>query len=405
MTANDRTLLIIYPWGIDSVIDKNIGAGMRVGLLAEFLREHGFMVTVASVGRSEREIELDGINYREFRYPSNLFLLVLYASMILFSSLLKWQGLQAWLYYCYYQLDRRFVRLMKGEVAKAGTILLEYPFWSGLIEERKERTILTDHDIIAKSWTTCGNSWLNFLLFKTLLARELKAMEAVSRTVFVAESDRDFFVNQGLKRERAAVITNPIILPPNIHGDTFSPQPLSSFGGTEFHTGALFVGSGWYPNREAAQTIAALIAPACPEVTFFIAGDCARWVKNAPPNVRLLGVLSSEDLSNLYRLITFALIPVTWGTGSSLKAVEAMAYGKVIVSTPVGVRGLTFEHGVHGIISPDISEFSALINGLTADPDHRHRLESNALDLAKQYCYRTIYMRYLELIDALPNNS
>ena len=398
----DRSLLIIYPWGIDSVIAKNTGAGMRVGLLAEFLRDYGFMVTVASIGRFERKIDLNGIRYRELRYPTNFFLLVLYATLVIISRLLQWQGLHAWIYYFFYQLDGKFVREMKGYAAEAGTIMLEYPFWSRLTEERRERTILTDHDIIAKSWTKRGNTWLNSFLSEKLLEWELKALQSVEQVVFVAESDRDFFVDHGLTLERTAVITNPMVLPPSCVDNTMSQHQLSRFRETLFQTGALFVGSGWYPNREAAQAIVKIIAPACPDVTFFIAGDCTRWVKRVPANVQLLGVLSAEELTILYRRITFALIPVAWGTGTSLKAVEAMAYGKVIVTTPVGVRGLTFEHGVHGIVCSDIGEFPSVINELTTDPDHRCRLEVNALNLAKQYDYRSIYMRYLEIINGLP---
>lgn len=378
---------------------------MRVGLLADFLKDQGFSVTVVSVGRSEREIDLDGIIFRELRFPSNHYLLALYAAMILFSRLLRWQGLQAWLYYNFYQVDKKFVRLVRGLASEAGTTLLEYPFWSRLTDPVRTQTILTNHDIIAKSWTNCGNRWLNSILYKNLLHKEIEAIRSVNRIVFVAESDREFFLEHGVDQERTAVITNPMMLPLSVPDDNLSPQQKHEFCGTAFQTGALFVGSGWYPNREAAQAIVTTIAPASPEVTFFIAGDCSKWVKRAPANVRLLGIVSAHDLSTLYHMITFALIPVGWGTGSSLKTVEAMAYGKVIVSTPIGVRGLMFEHGVHGIICSDIKGFSAAINELMKDQDYRGRLKANARNLAKQYDYRTIYMNYLEIINGLPTSS
>ncbi|ABK99711.1 glycosyltransferase [Pelobacter propionicus] len=405
MTGNDRSLLIIYPWGVDSVIEKNIGAGLRVGLLADFLQENGFRITVASVGRTEREFERNGIHFREFRFPSTFVLLTLYAALILFTRCLGWQGLHAWIYYTFFQYDRRFARLMKEEMAKAGIILLEYPFWAKLIHDFKIRTILTDHDIIAESWTKCGCRWLNNFLYKILLNKELSSFESAGRVVFVAESDRKFFVDQGLKSEHTAVITNPIKVSFDTIKCSCAPQLNYSFRGFEFHIGALFVGSGWFPNREAAQAIATTIALDCPYVTFFIAGECSTWVKNAPSNVRLLGVLSAEELSILYRMITFALIPVTWGTGSSLKTVEAMAYGKVIITTPVGVRGLAFEHGVHGMLCDEISEFPRQISQLTRNSTQRNQLESGARSLAKKYDYRTIFMRYLEIIDELSIKS
>lgn len=398
----NKTVLILYPWGIDSVIAKNIGAGMRVGLLAEFLRDKGFTVTVVSTGRSQRAIDMQDISYREVRYPTNPLLFVSYASLVVVSRILRWHALQAWLYYAYCQFDKKFVRQIWNHVEKAQTILLEYPFWSRLTEQKRQQTIMTDHDVIATSWTKKGPPQLNSLLFKNLLTKEIRAMARVARTVFVADSDRDFFVVNGVKPELTSVITNPIIIP---EVGSVASQPVQhelTFKGATFKCGALFVGSGWYPNREAAQAITKIIAPACPDVTFFIAGDCSLWVKNPPPNVRLLGVLPAEDLSAIYRLVTFALIPIEWGTGSSLKAVEAMANGKVIVSTPVGVRGLNFKDDEHGVICPNIVDFPRKISELLTNAVSREQLALNAFKLAKQYDYRVVFERYLELINELP---
>jgi len=367
-------------------------------LLAEFLRDHGYFVTVLSVGRLKREIVVDGISYIDLQCPSNFFLLILFTCFIGMFRLLKWQSGQALLYYYLWFFDKKFARQLRESVSSAGTVLLEYPFWSRLIEKCGKRVILTNYDVVAVSWTKSGNRWLNKILYARLLSKEIDAINKSDHAVFVADSDCEFFLKCGVGRYKTTVIANPIFIPLLEDDEVQSKQLVQKFGKITFNQSALFVGSGWYPNREAANFIASIVAPACPDRTFFIVGDCCRWVKKAPANVKLLGVISAQALAALYRNVTFVLIPLKWGTGSSLKAVEAMAYGKTIISTPVGVRGVPFEHNIHGIVCSTVEEFPQVIQKLNADFLCQKQLGEQARRLAEQYDYRIIFQPYLKLL-------
>ncbi len=390
-------VVILFPWGIDIVISRDTGAGIRVGLLPEFLHTNGYAVTVVGGGQLDRQFVKEGIYYQEYCYPSNKILFCIFSSIFLLGKVLRWPALLALLYYTFYRIDRVFINKIKSISASADIIFLEYPFWANLVEGLEKRTVLTNHDIIAHSWTKCGFTQLNKLLYSKLIKYELSAMLRVRRTVFVSDVDRLFFDSLGLKN--SLVIPNPAYTSPSVGPEIFNQDSLNVQTNSIYT--ALFVGSGWYPNRDAADIICKVIAPAMQHVSFLIAGECGRWVNEHPGNVKILGVLPSAQLEALYQEATFAIIPLKWGSGSSLKALEAMKYGKVIVSTPIGIRGIAFEPGVHGVVCNDVTDFPSALNELIADKARCERLSSSAKLLAVEYDFNNLYSRYLQIFDEL----
>jgi glycosyltransferase involved in cell wall biosynthesis len=374
---------------------------LRVGLLADFLRDQGYRVTVLSTGRRERVIEADNIVYREEALPSSRFRFLVYAIVAGISRILHWPALRAMLYYMAPNFDEPFARRVRDIGCKHQVVFLEYPFWfNALGSEHHRKTILTNHDVLASSWTKSGPSFLNRPFFRTLLQRELAAMNAATRAVAVSPTDGEFFSERGVRD--VVVITNPVAFSENKGASAVKRESIPvKFRSENCLSAALFVGSGWYPNCDAARAIVKDIAPSCPEITFFIAGECSKGIRSHCPNVHLMGAVNSETLAELYRQATFALIPVAWGTGTSLKALEAMARGKVIISTNVGVRGLPFEHEVHGVVCNDTTEYPSLIIELLKDVKRQQLLAENAMKLAELYDYRTVYKTYLELIDEI----
>lgn len=52
-----------------------------------------------------------------------------------------------------------------------------------------------------------------------------------------------------------------------------------------------------------------------------------------------------------------------------MKIVEAMAYGRPVVSTTIGVEGLDIEPGRHALVSDDMSEFAGSVISLATSPE------------------------------------
>lgn len=65
-----------------------------------------------------------------------------------------------------------------------------------------------------------------------------------------------------------------------------------------------------------------------------------------------------NDVSEFYRAIRVAAVPLRAGTGVSIKVLEALSFRKRIVSTPVGVRGLPRKLLASATITDDPREFA-----------------------------------------------
>jgi glycosyltransferase involved in cell wall biosynthesis len=96
----------------------------------------------------------------------------------------------------------------------------------------------------------------------------------------------------------------------------------------------------------------------------------------ADPRIRMLGFV--EDVRPLYLEANLVLVPTTVSAGTNIKALEAMAMRRAIVSTTSGCAGLGLLHG-HSVWVGDTPEaFAAGIATLLADPERRADIADSA---------------------------
>jgi glycosyltransferase involved in cell wall biosynthesis len=121
---------------------------------------------------------------------------------------------------------------------------------------------------------------------------------------------------------------------------------------------AVFMGAGYRPNCEAAEAIVRTLAPALPEVVFIVLGlplagflDFGGTEPGA--NVLWTGPVPEETKAAVFALADVALAPMKSGTGSSLKIPEYVAHGKLVVGTPVGLRGFAALGAFESVIAAD----------------------------------------------------
>lgn len=126
----------------------------------------------------------------------------------------------------------------------------------------------------------------------------------------------------------------------------------------------MFVGGfNHTPNADGViwfvENVWPLIAKQIPDVKFYIAGsnpsDAIK--KLACENIIVMGYISDEDLKELYINSRVCIIPLRFGAGVKGKTVEAMYNRMAIVSTSIGLEGLT---GIEKYISPkdEVVEFA-----------------------------------------------
>lgn len=160
----------------------------------------------------------------------------------------------------------------------------------------------------------------------------------------------------------------------------------------------LFVGSAHAPNVEAAAEFRKL-AQSFPRMGFIVAGTCHPQENRG--NFIALGRVSEFMLDSLYRGAFAVVIPLLRGTGMSLKTFQALAYGKAVISTAAGARGLSVEHDVHMIIVKSPVEIAAEIRRLSAEPAVRRRLGMAARTFALEHDSRRLFSTYGVIINQL----
>ena len=146
------------------------------------------------------------------------------------------------------------------------------------------------------------------------------------------------------------VVTVPMLSLPQ-------PQPAEA----ETTGRCLFVGGYSGHNIEAVRWLLAEIWPsvrkAVPEAELVIAGTVGRAVKNPPPGVRAIGPV--ENLKNEYAAASLCLVPLPLGTGLKIKLVEAMSYGRAVVTTPAGAEGFSeLEAGDVAVVAEGAKAFT-----------------------------------------------
>lgn len=102
----------------------------------------------------------------------------------------------------------------------------------------------------------------------------------------------------------------------------------------------------------------------------------------APPGFKFTGAV--DDIRSHFAAGDLAVIPLNVGSGTRIKAFEAMAMGRPVVSTTIGVEGLDVVDGEHLLIADTAAAFAAAIDRLLAAPALRASLAVNARALVEE---------------------
>jgi polysaccharide biosynthesis protein PslH len=151
----------------------------------------------------------------------------------------------------------------------------------------------------------------------------------------------------------------------------------------------LFVGNFAYePNIDAAlyfsRQIFPLILKDVPDAKLFLVG-------NAPPpeicsltsnkQIEVTGRVAS--LIPFYKHADIVICPLRIGGGVKVKVLEALSFGKAIVSTSVGAQGLDLSTHKAIAIADDPTDFAENVVQLLVQPEERHIQEREALAYAR----------------------
>jgi glycosyltransferase involved in cell wall biosynthesis len=154
----------------------------------------------------------------------------------------------------------------------------------------------------------------------------------------------------------------------------------------------LFVGSDNRLNVLSIRNFIDSIFPALhhefPDVVLDIAGGVGAKLRRLPPGCNVVGKV--PDLENYYRRAWIVINPMAFGTGLKIKTVEALGYGKPVVTTPAGAEGLEAGSGWAFKVVNSRHEFADVISALIRHANEREELSSGALRFIRDYNSRVV---------------
>jgi glycosyltransferase involved in cell wall biosynthesis len=403
MKANESRITVFYPWTGLPAMDR--GSARRVVPLVRLLATRYEHVRVVSPGDQPTSLKLGNVEYR-FLAPSaieRLWLSLAFAIFDggfhhLFRGRVTPRERRQWWHYLSADFQRSLAREVRRIVSWSSAVLLEYPFWANAVlancAKTHKKSLLTLHD--ALSDLVVSSPWLH----AKVRNRELSAARKASRVFCVAEKDRQNLARAGIA---AQLVPHGIDIEPGRQDSVpGSPELLQvEAARASGKTVCLFVGSSLHSNHEAVEAIRGMAASLARtgEFQFAIAGACLPR-DTYEHDVIAFGPAEEALLNKLYGVADIVLAPLTSGTGTSLKVLEAFVHEKALVATGTGVRGYPVRHGIECVLCDEPQRYPEILISLRADPGHLRALGEAGRSFAKAYDYRVVYRPYLEAIDS-----
>ncbi len=266
------------------------------------------------------------------------------------------------------------------EAAQATTVVANYCHWGPLLHESRFgscRTAILMHDLLSARVRRFQESGTPLDMPPVTEAEELRWL-AGADTVLTAQEREAEAIRE---RVRAKVMVTPMTL------------RARALPGEAVQAGrCLFVGSNIAPNQKGLafllQSVWPRVRAAVPGATLAVAGTVTRALAEggrgelASLGVEPLGMVPS--LETEYARAAVCLVPLLLGTGIKIKLVEALSFGKAVVSTSVGVQGLESWAEQAIAVADDAEPFAAAVVQLLQDEALRRDRERAALYWAER---------------------
>jgi glycosyltransferase involved in cell wall biosynthesis len=192
------------------------------------------------------------------------------------------------------------------------------------------------------------------------------------------------------------------VIPNGVDSQRFQPTPVPA-GPRMVFTGALHT----LPNREGIVWFCSEIWPRIraqvPEAQLDIVGS-------RPPSEvialeRLDGVTVHADVPTVEPFLArarVAVVPLRIGSGSRLKVLEALAAGRPVVGTSIGVEGLDAVPGRHLLVEDEPEMFAGAVVRLLADDGLvQAQVEAGRELIDRSYSWARIGREYATLLETL----
>ncbi|HEV7279452.1 MAG TPA: glycosyltransferase family 4 protein [Pirellulaceae bacterium] len=150
-----------------------------------------------------------------------------------------------------------------------------------------------------------------------------------------------------------------------------------------------FIGSGGAMNFDSAKVLLEEIWPRIEAargdaVRLVLAGEATEGYRESHRSPRILFLGRVANLGEFYSRIDVSANPVRYGAGLKIKNVEALAYGKGLVTTTVGAAGMEAGSGTAFVIDDEPARFADAIIAWSNDPASLQEFARRGRDFARK---------------------
>lgn len=251
-------------------------------------------------------------------------------------------------------VDRALASLAR--ITHFDAVVVTYVYLSKAFEAFGEQTlrVLDAQDVFSNRHAAYVSAGRRHSWFSTTPAEEARGLARAD--VVLAIEPREAAALSGLTAKR--VLTVGHIVPPREIPTRADAEPPA----------VLFVGSGHPANEDALERLIRDIMPQVrarhPRAQLLVAGSICDAL---PAGAACVPLGRLPDLAAAYARADVVVNPVSLGTGLKIKCLEALSFGKPLVTTAEGARGLESGAGRAFLLADDAPAFAGSVVRLLTD--------------------------------------
>ena len=245
----------------------------------------------------------------------------------------------------------------------------------------KAKLVLRAHNIENKIWKRQAKleanylkkAFLNLVMNRQFERFELDMVQKFDGIISISPVDNQYFI----ENEVSKTLTIPVC----VGAVTKSSLPQG------FQVGFLG-GMDWAPNVQGVvwfmEKVWLEFVTAYPDATFNLAG------RNFPENIKAwqypgLKVHGEiEDAEQFIRSQSLIISPIFSGSGMRVKIIEAMSYGKCVLSTSMGAEGIQYQDKVNILIADTAAAYLELLRSMYCERVALGRIGAQAAQLVEK---------------------
>lgn len=280
-------------------------------------------------------------------------------------GLKSWYGIDDW-----YDDKLTPTLLELIDTINPSSVIVEYVFFSKILEYIPDKIskFIDTHDIFSDRNDRADSKW-----FSTSRIEEAKGLSRAHSVFAIQPNEAEFF--KSITKTNVYTIGHPVEIVNFPECRNHKPIKIGYIGSqNQDNVTAL----NWF-----FECVYPLLMKAEEDYKFILVGNVCKHFKNPPSGVECIPYI--ESLEAIYSNVDLMINPAQKGTGLKIKTVEALGYGKPLLTTSIGADGFHDQRNIAFELANTPQQFAEKIFFLANNPQRRRQLSHAAHNFAKAY--------------------